>query len=215
MSSEKSIFLYTHASNLEAVILLLILPTRLSFVAKDSLFKIPVLGAILRWGKCIPIARENLADAKHSLAIAENRLMEGRHIVLAPEGTRRRSKSNPNKGGDNIAEFKKGPFHVAKNVPARIVPIVFSGSHRILGPSESTIKAGTIYVDYIQPISKHAVEAFPSHEELRLHVQQKTRSHAKSRSDAKVLGKRGDNLPWVVGYTFFLLGLLYVTLLRR
>ena len=191
--------------------LLLVLPPKLSFLAKDSLFKIPILSFYARYGKCIPITRENLADAKHSLSVAEDRLRDGRHVVLAPEGTPRRSKSNTSKGDENIAEFKKGPFHVAKHVPSRIVPIIFSGSYRILPPNNYTINAGTLYINFLQPISKEIIEAFPSYEELRLHVQKTMRTHAKARTDAEVLVRRVDNFWWIVGYTVFLAGLIYLT----
>lgn len=56
------------------------------FLAKDSIFAVPVVGAAMRAMGHIPVKR-GTADARQSLAAAVQALQEGRVIVLHPEGT--------------------------------------------------------------------------------------------------------------------------------
>ena len=56
------------------------------FLAKVSLFKVPVLGAVLRATKQIPVERST-AGANRSLQLAKEIVDEGGAIVIYPEGT--------------------------------------------------------------------------------------------------------------------------------
>jgi 1-acyl-sn-glycerol-3-phosphate acyltransferase len=56
------------------------------FLAKDSLFDVPIAGAAMRGMGHIPVKRGSM-DARQSLAAAVDALAEGRVIVLHPEGT--------------------------------------------------------------------------------------------------------------------------------
>lgn len=82
-------------------------------------FSIPLWGNLItRWG-CIPIHRRNLEKAKESLAIARKRLGEGLSIIILPEGHRTRT--------GKMGEFKKGPFHLARQAGADILPFAIQG----------------------------------------------------------------------------------------
>jgi 1-acyl-sn-glycerol-3-phosphate acyltransferase len=50
-------------------------------------------------------------------------------LAMAPEGTRRRKLSDGSE--ETIRELKKGPFYVAKDLKADIVPILLEGAHRL------------------------------------------------------------------------------------
>lgn len=56
------------------------------FLAKDSLWKVPVFGRVLAGSKQIPVARGS-RDAGASLAAAERSLDDGGVVVIYPEGT--------------------------------------------------------------------------------------------------------------------------------
>ncbi len=82
-------------------------------------FSIPLWGSLItRWG-CIPIHRRNLEKAKESLEIARKRLREGLSLIILPEGHRTRT--------GRIGDFKKGPFHLARQAGADILPFAISG----------------------------------------------------------------------------------------
>ena len=58
------------------------------FMAKESLFRVPVLGAALRATGMVPVARASTAaSAKESLAAAEDIAEDGRGVIVYPEGT--------------------------------------------------------------------------------------------------------------------------------
>lgn len=58
------------------------------FMAKDSLFRVPVLGAALRGTGMVPVARaSSSSSARKTLSAAEELVEHGRGIVVYPEGT--------------------------------------------------------------------------------------------------------------------------------
>jgi 1-acyl-sn-glycerol-3-phosphate acyltransferase len=56
------------------------------FLAKDTIFTVPVVGAAMRGMGHIPV-RRGTADARQSLSAAVSALRSGRIVVLHPEGT--------------------------------------------------------------------------------------------------------------------------------
>lgn len=58
------------------------------FMAKESLFRIPVLGWILRRTGMVPVARHSTASsAKQTLAASEELVEHGRGVIVYPEGS--------------------------------------------------------------------------------------------------------------------------------
>ncbi len=58
------------------------------FMAKESLFRVPVLGAVLRSTGMVPVARASSASAaKETIAQAEQLVEHGRGVIVYPEGT--------------------------------------------------------------------------------------------------------------------------------
>ncbi|GLZ41707.1 lysophospholipid acyltransferase family protein [Actinokineospora sp. NBRC 105648] len=56
------------------------------FMAKDSLFKVPLFGKMLAGSGGIPVYRGS-AEAKHSLSAAHDALQTGKVVLIYPEGT--------------------------------------------------------------------------------------------------------------------------------
>lgn len=56
------------------------------FLAKHSLWKIPVFGRIMQGSGQIPVYRESM-EAQHSLSAASEALAEGKAVIIYPEGT--------------------------------------------------------------------------------------------------------------------------------
>ena len=93
----------------------------LTYVAVEAAyhFSIPLWGSLVtRWG-CIPIHRNNLEKAKESLDIARQRLRGGVSLIILPEGHRTLT--------GRMGAFKKGPFHLARQAGADILPFAISG----------------------------------------------------------------------------------------
>jgi 1-acyl-sn-glycerol-3-phosphate acyltransferase len=56
------------------------------FLAKDDLFRVPVVGTVLRGVRQIPVARGS-ADVRAALRAAEQALADGEVVLIYPEGT--------------------------------------------------------------------------------------------------------------------------------
>lgn len=90
-------------------------PRRLSYMAKEQLFSIPVLGPLISAVGAYPVDREGSATSaiKRSVEVLRN----GGAIGIFPEGTRNRSGQNEVRGGVALlASLAKAPV-----VPACVV----------------------------------------------------------------------------------------------
>jgi 1-acyl-sn-glycerol-3-phosphate acyltransferase len=89
-------------------------------VEAASHFSLPFWGYLTRkWGN-IPIQRKDKAEAIKALEKAKQVIKSGTSILILPEGHRTLT--------GKIAMFKKGPFHLAKEAKADILPFAFIGT---------------------------------------------------------------------------------------
>jgi len=96
------------------------------FLAKHSLFQIPVLGAWLRWAGQIPVDRRGGATALESLAVARRVLDRGGAIIVYPEGTLTRDPALwPMRG-------RTGAARLAFDTQAPVIPVAHWGAHELL-----------------------------------------------------------------------------------
>lgn len=110
-------------------------------------FSLPVWGYLTRkWGN-IPIERGHLAHAIKSLETAENTLKSGLNIAILPEGHRTRT--------GRMAEFKKGPFHLALKTGADILPFGINGLYEYQQKGSFLITPGKVIVTIGKPIPYH------------------------------------------------------------
>lgn len=94
------------------------------FLAKASLFSIPVLGAALRASQQVPVERTT-AGANRSLEVARKAIEGGGGIVIYPEGTLTRDPDMwPMKG-------RTGAARLALQTGAPVVPIAHWGAHEV------------------------------------------------------------------------------------
>ena len=95
------------------------------FLAKDSLWKVPVLGTVLRATEQIPVFR-GTADAKASLRDGIAALVQGKVLIVYPEGTISRDPEHwP-------MHPRTGVARLALSSGAPVVPMVHWGTHVVL-----------------------------------------------------------------------------------
>lgn len=88
------------------------------WVAKSSLFKIPIFGHALGRGIAIPVDRSSLKGAQKALRKAvEN--TKGHSILIFPEGTR--------SSDGKIQRFKRGFMKIARESGLDILPVTLKG----------------------------------------------------------------------------------------
>ncbi|MCU1531351.1 MAG: 1-acyl-sn-glycerol-3-phosphate acyltransferase [Arthrobacter sp.] len=94
------------------------------FLAKVALFKVPVLGAVLRATKQIPVERST-AGANRSLQLAKEIVDEGGAIIIYPEGTLTRDPELwPMRGHTGAARMA-----LESGIP--VVPMAHWGAHEV------------------------------------------------------------------------------------
>jgi 1-acyl-sn-glycerol-3-phosphate acyltransferase len=139
------IFMCNHVSNLDPPVVLPILPGQTAVFLKKELMSIPILGYAMRMGKFIPVERGGRRDAAQaSVAAASDALRSGLNILVFPEGTR-------SKDG-RLSTFKKGPFFLAMETMAPVVPVVISGTERMMRKGSAAILPGVARVEMLPVI---------------------------------------------------------------
>jgi len=154
------IFMCNHVSNLDPPVVLPLLPGRSSVLLKRELMNIPILGTAMRMAKFVPVERGNRREAAQaSVEAAGDALRSGLHIMVFPEGTRSRD--------GRLSTFKKGPFFLAQQTQAPIVPIAVSGTQTLMHKGSNAITPGFARIQVLAPIEPAGYE---TREELSLAV---------------------------------------------
>lgn len=96
------------------------------FLAKASLFKIPVLGAIMRASKQVPVERAGTARSADPLAVARQITEHGLAVIIYPEGSLTRDPNYwPMRG-------KFGAVRMALDADIPIIPMAHWGAQLVL-----------------------------------------------------------------------------------
>ena len=138
------IFLANHLSNFDIPAVAIPLPNTCRFVAKRSLFWLPIFGQAMWVAGFVPIDRGDRSQAIRSLGRAAERIRAGASVILFPEGTRSRT--------GKLAPFKKGAFHLALEAKVPVVPIAISGSYELNKPRSPVVRPGPVRVTFFPPI---------------------------------------------------------------
>jgi 1-acyl-sn-glycerol-3-phosphate acyltransferase len=111
-----------HRSNVDFAFTLFISPRKVFFMAKDSIFRVPLLGPLVTHLGAFPVKRGS-AD-RESMSAAEEVLRQGHALVLFPEGTR--------KEGRTVQTLHDGAMFVAARTGATVVPVGIGGSDKAM-----------------------------------------------------------------------------------
>jgi 1-acyl-sn-glycerol-3-phosphate acyltransferase len=150
------IFMCNHVSNLDPPILVPAIPTRCSVLLKKELMNIPILGTAMTLGGFIPVERGSRRDAAQAtVAAAGKAIADGLNIVVFPEGTRSLD--------GRLSNFKKGPFFLAMQTGAPIVPVAISGTETMMRKGSSLVTPGGATIEMLPVILP---KDFVSREEL-------------------------------------------------
>jgi 1-acyl-sn-glycerol-3-phosphate acyltransferase len=119
------------------------LPRALNYLARESLFNLPIAGWALRKVNAVPVDRDGAGAA--GLRAIFNRLRQGGAIVLFPEGTRTRDGELQNaRSGVGLVVVKS----TAPVVPVRVFGTYDAWSRHLKGPLPKAVS-----VKYGHPMS--------------------------------------------------------------
>ena len=144
-SDRACIFMSNHLSNLDPPALFPHIPGRTSAFLKRSLMKIPVLGYGMKLADFVPVDRDGRVEsAIESVNVARGVLHKGIHITTFVEGTRSRD--------GRLLPFKKGPFYLAMEAGAPVVPVSIHGTERLMPKGTTRVIAGTAHITFHEPL---------------------------------------------------------------
>jgi lysophosphatidate acyltransferase len=147
------IFLNNHQHTIEAAIIAEVYPPRTVVVAKMGLRKIPIAGWIFEKAGNVFIDRGDLEQSiRARTELAETMRRERVNLWIFPEG-----RLNTDRAG--LGPFKKGPFHMAIQLQAPLVPVVFSPSYCLLDAVAGHARPGRVWIKVLEPISTAGLTA--------------------------------------------------------
>jgi 1-acyl-sn-glycerol-3-phosphate acyltransferase len=118
---------------------------RAKFVSKAEVFKVPLLGHAMRAVGMVSLERQNKKAAFNAYETAAGSVRNGNSIVVFAEGTR----------GDDypLRQFKKGPFVLAIDAGAPIVPVLVYGAREVIKRGSIMLHPGKIHVHLLEPVT--------------------------------------------------------------
>ncbi len=117
---------------------------RAKFVAKAELGNIPLFSRAMRSAGMVFIERDNRKAAFDSYKDVAGRVSEGSSVVVFAEGTRGKTYA--------IRPLKKGPFVMAINTQAPVIPTLIHGTMKVLPPGPLHLHPGEVHVHFLEPI---------------------------------------------------------------
>jgi 1-acyl-sn-glycerol-3-phosphate acyltransferase len=138
-----------HASYLDPPLVGAGLPRDLNYLARESLFRFPVMGAVLRSWNSVPVDRSGGGAA--GLRMILDRLLEGGGIILFPEGTRTvDGQLQPARSGIGLTVVKS---------TAPVVPVRVLGTFEAYGRRHKIPRFRRVSVVYGRPLAFETLRA--------------------------------------------------------
>lgn len=141
---QRYILVANHYSYYDIPCILAAVPQPIRFMAKVSLFKIPIFGWSLARAGFIPIDRKNRRTAVKSFDLAAERIRRGNTIVIFPEEGRSRNRE--------MRPFQRGAFLLALKSELPVVPMAIDGTYEVFGVGAKRIKPGRVTLKIGTPI---------------------------------------------------------------
>ena len=136
---------FNHQSQADGLVMMKLLRDNFSGVGKQEMSRFKLLTNAYKFAGIIPIDRANSKSAIEAMQpLVDALAIEGRNVVIAPEGTRSETKKP--------GPFKKGAFHVAMQAKAPILPIVIHNAIDIQPKGQFAYRPGKIEVEVLPPV---------------------------------------------------------------
>jgi 1-acyl-sn-glycerol-3-phosphate acyltransferase len=136
--SKRYILIANHHSYFDIPCIFAAIPQPIRFMAKKSLFSIPIFGWALGRAGFIPIDRKNRRTAVKSFDLAVERIRRGNTIVIFPEEGRSREVA--------MRPFQRGAFLLAIRSELPILPLAIDGTYEVLRVGAKRITPGIVTI---------------------------------------------------------------------
>jgi len=143
--AQRYILVGNHHSYFDIPCILAAIPQPIRFMAKVSLFKIPIFGWGMSRAGFIPIDRKNRRTAVKSFDLAVERIRKGNTVVVFPEEGRSRERA--------MRPFQRGGFLLALRSELPILPIAILGTYEVFRVGTWRITPGPVTIKVGEPIA--------------------------------------------------------------
>jgi 1-acyl-sn-glycerol-3-phosphate acyltransferase len=142
---QRYVLVANHYSYFDIPVIIASVPQPIRFLAKVSLFKIPIFGWALGRAGFIPIDRKNRRTAVKSFDMAAERIRKGNTIVVFPEEGRSRNRQ--------MRPFQRGGFLLALKSELPILPLAIDGTWDVLRVGAKAITPAPVTIKVGEPIA--------------------------------------------------------------
>ena len=138
---------YIVVSNHESFVDILLishLPWEMKWLSKIEMFKIPVVGWMMRLAGDVPLRRGESTSAVAAMAACKDRLDQRVSVMIFPEGTRSPS--------GELQAFKDGAFRLAVETGTTILPLAVHGTRTALRKHDWRLGRSRAEVRVLEPV---------------------------------------------------------------
>jgi acyl carrier protein len=136
------IYAANHASYIDTIILLSLLPPETRFIGKKELLKAPVIGTFIKKLGHLVVDRTTHQGVEDTHFFAKV-LQEGHPLLIFPEGTFGYA--------SGLRPFRLGAFKIAVETQVAVCPIALKGTRQVLRDDEKLLRPGMISVTICPP----------------------------------------------------------------
>ncbi len=139
---------YVAVSNHESyadIFLISHFPWEMKWLSKDTIFRIPVMGWMMRMAMDIPIKRGQRESVVSAMQGCRDRLARKVSVMIFPEGTRSRT--------EELLPFKDGAFKLAIEAQVPILPIAVAGTRYCMAKGSFAFRRAHAKARVLEPIS--------------------------------------------------------------
>jgi 1-acyl-sn-glycerol-3-phosphate acyltransferase len=138
---------YVAVSNHESfadIFLISHLPWEMKWLSKEAIFKIPIMGWMMRMAGDIAVRRTDRRSRADALEACRDRLQKGVSVMILPEGTR-----SPD---GTLLPFHVGAFRLAVDMGLPILPMAVAGTRNAMPKGSLLFNRATAEVRVLEPI---------------------------------------------------------------
>jgi 1-acyl-sn-glycerol-3-phosphate acyltransferase len=138
-----------HVSFMDPILITIPIRRALHYMALEPFFRIPGLGALMRWARAFPV-QEHETDGP-AVRRALRLLRRGEPLVIFPEGSR-----SPD---GRLQPFRPGAFRLALAADAPVVPVTIVGAFESWPARRRLPRPGRVTITYHPPLDGTALPA--------------------------------------------------------
>jgi 1-acyl-sn-glycerol-3-phosphate acyltransferase len=125
------------------------LPWEMKWLAKEEVFRIPVMGWMMHMAGDIPVRRGDRHSRARALEACRDRLRKRVSVMILPEGTR--------SADGRLLPFHDGAFRLAVELQLPILPMAVAGTRHALPKGSLLFNRACAEVRVLDPIETHGL----------------------------------------------------------